>query len=172
MDSLVLGEIFDPSKSTESQYIDAIYGTFLADLADSNLHWKCPSMRVSFRRHPEVDGRHAIFWHIVSGGGIPELDRTLEPQRCARIGWIKPMILQFNIDFPEENELMWWVSQDPRWHGRRYGLATCGYDYVVFIEERESYALLVTAYYVEQSRRREKFRKEHDLYWEKQGPLV
>lgn len=82
------------------------------------------------------------------------------------------MVEGFNQDFPDsENHIYWWVSPDPRWKGQRYGLATAGFEYVLFVEERVNYALIVTAYYVEQPRRRRKFKSEHDEYWrKKQGP--
>ena len=86
--------------------------------------------------------------------------------------WIRPLIEQFNSEFPLENELRWWKSD--RYVGsntERYGLATPSYDFIVFVDEKESYAPLVSAYYVEHERRRDKFRREHDIYWaQKQEP--
>ncbi len=170
MRDLPLGKRFDPARTSETEYLDALYQTFLRDLVRGNLHWKSPAMRLSLRRQPEIDGRHAIFWHIVSGGSDVEVDRELDTERCMRLGWIRPIIQQFNSDFPREKLVHWWVSPDPRWRGRRYGLATEDYDYVVFVEERQAYALLISAYYVDRQRRRDKFRVEHNHFWEKQEP--
>ena len=110
--------------------------------------------------------------HLVSGGSQTDTERDVELERCRRIGWIRPMVEAFNQDFPDKEEhIYWWVSPDPRWRGRRYGIATEGFEYVLFIEERQEYALIVTAYYVEQDRRRAKFKTEHDNFWrERQGP--
>lgn len=170
MRDLPLGPRFDPHISDETEYLDSLYKTFLKDLAGHDTYWKSPTTRLSLRRQPEIEGRHAIFWHIVSGGSDIEIERSLDPERCIRIGWIRTMIEQFNLDFPLEKAVRWWCSPNPRWRGRRYGLATDDYDYVVFVDERQGYALLVSAYYVEYPRRRNKFRREHDQYWERQEP--
>ncbi len=165
MKEIPLGERFDPTVTTETNYINALYQTFLADLVRGNLYWKTPATKISLRRHPEIEGRHAIFWHIVSGGSDIETERELDTERCVRIGWIRPILEQFNEDYPDEQLVHWWVSPDPRWRGRRYGLATDNYDYVVFVEERRDYALLISAYYVDRQRRRDKFRVEHHGFW-------
>ena len=170
MRDLPLGERFDPARTSEDEYLDALYQTFLSDLVRSNLYWKTPATRISLRRQPIIEGRHAIFWHIVSGGSDIETEREHDEERCVRIGWIRPILEQFNQDFPDEQLVHWWISPDPRWRGRRYGLASDDYDYVVFIEERRDYALLISAYYVDRQRRRDRFRDEHDGFWEKQEP--
>lgn len=170
MRDLPLGERFDPAVGSEIDYLDVLYQIFLTDLVRGDLYWKTPDTRLSLRRQPEIEGRHAIFWHIVSGGSDIETERELDENRCVRIRWIRPILEQFNEDFPNERLVHWWVSPDPRWRGRRYGLATDNYDYVIFVEERQDYALLISAYYVDRQRRREKFRAEHDDFWTKQEP--
>lgn len=42
-------------------------------------------MKVRLRRHPEVEGRRTIFWHIISGEKEPEASQQIEPQQCVRI---------------------------------------------------------------------------------------
>ncbi|QMV84276.1 hypothetical protein HW450_07770 [Corynebacterium hindlerae] len=165
-------EVFNPGQMTCDEYLDSLFNTFLKTLIHRPLYWKTAGCRVSFRRYEEVDGRYASFWHLISGGSQTDTERNVEIERCRRIGWIRPMVEAFNQDFPNrENHIYWWVSPDPRWRGRRYGLATEGFEYVLFIEERPKYALIITAYYVKQTRRRAKFRAEHDEFWkEKQGP--
>lgn len=163
---------YNPKASSNEEIVNALYEVFLRDLAHAELIWRPSAVPLSLRREPEVDGRHAIFWHIVSGGSSIETDRTIDPERCKRIGWIRPMIDRFNADYPTEDQLHWWKSPDPRWRDRRYGIATQSFDYVLFVDERPSYALLVTAYYVDRERRRLKFKHEHDEYWKKQEPLA
>lgn len=164
-------QAFDPTACTEREYLDDLFQQFLADLIRQPLYWKSPNTRVSFRRYDEIEGRYASFWHLVSGGSQTDTERSVELERCRRIGWIRPMIEAFNDDYPDEKTITWWKSPALKWHGRRYGLATPGFDYVLFIEERSTYALVVTAYFVEQPRRRQKFKDEHDQFWkQKQEP--
>lgn len=156
---------YDPQSTNEVQYLDTLYSIFLNDLVHAGLRWRPTGLPLSLRRQPEIDGRHAVFWHIVSGGSNIEENRTLDLDRCARLKWVRSIIDQFNSGFPDEKNVCWWKSPDPRWRGSRYGIATLDFDYVIFIDERPSYALLVSAYYVERERRRLKFKREHDEYW-------
>lgn len=165
---------YDPHTTSELDYIDSLYAIFLQDLVQGGLHWKSPDRPIALRRQEEFEGRHYSFWHIVSGGDPAPENRNLEPERCARIAWIRPMIEQFNADFPHENELRWWKSdRSPGSNTVRYVLATPSYDYVILIDEKPTYAPLVTAYYVEKAHRRGKLQKEHDNFWSiKQEPLA
>lgn len=109
-----------------------------------------------------VDSRDPGF-----GDYVDDRDRTIDPERCRRIHWIRPILDSFNLGFPLELVFpRWWKSGQPRFRGRRYLLATEDYSYVVVIDERPGYALLVTAYYIEHIRRRRKMREECDGFWE------
>lgn len=169
-DRFFIGPDYDPSQWTREEYIEELYQLFLTDLVRRPLRWKNDGLNVSLRRHTEIQGRHAIFWHIISGGTGAEASRQLEPQRCARIRWIRPLVENFNSEFPEEKNIRWWIDKK-RTSKPRYVLTRPEFDYVVVIEQRAEYALLVTAYYVEQRHRRRKLRREHDDYWQKQEPL-
>lgn len=56
-----IGEPFNPNLEPEQVYIGRLYEFFLEDLVNKPLMWKCNGAKVSLRRLPEVDGRHAIF---------------------------------------------------------------------------------------------------------------
>jgi hypothetical protein len=161
---------FDPASQTESEYLDGLYSFFLIDLVDSGLYWKTPERQLSFRRQPTIDNRHAIFWHIVSTGNQGERLRRVDFNRCRRIHWIRPLIEQFNLDYPYRgrNYLNWWVSS--RRGNPRYMLVNSDFTYVTIVEERNSYALLITAFPIEYDHRRDKMRREHEGYWNRQEP--
>lgn len=168
-DRFPLAPYFDPAHSRYDKYIDGLYQIFLSDLVSRPLLWKRDGMKVSLRRHPEVEGRHAVFWHIISGGKGSEVSRQIEPQRCVRIRWVRILIEIFNVEFPQEIEVRWWVDEK-RTARPRYVVTRPEFDYIVVVEQREEYALLVTAYYAEQEHRRRKLRREHDGFWQKQEP--
>lgn len=160
---------YDSTWSSHEEYIEGLYRIFLSDLVRHPLHWKRDGLQVSLRRHPEVEGRHAVFWHIISGRTGAETSRHIESQRCVRIRWVRKLIELFNREFPKEEEIRWWV--DTRRVSRpRYVITRPEFDYVVVVEERHKYALLVTAYYIEYAHRRRKLQREHDNYWQKQEP--
>lgn len=160
----LIGEWHNPDDSDIENYIDSLYQIFLRDLVYNKAPWKDSGLYVSMRRYDEVNGRHAIFWHIITGGSTVEENRILEEHRCVRLGWILPLILKFNNDYPEEKEIRWWIDARRSSHPR-YIITKPEYDYVVVVEERSEYALLVTAYYIEREHRRRKLRNEHDRYW-------
>ncbi|WP_204398599.1 hypothetical protein [Arcanobacterium pluranimalium] len=160
---------YDPDSSSLDEYIEELYQVFLNDLVLQPLYWKSSSSKVSFRKHPTVAGRHAVFSHIITGGSPIESLRQVEFPRCIRIRWIRILVELFNKDFPQEEQIRWWIDTK-RSSNPRYIITRPDYDYVVVIEERLSYALLVTAYYAEHQHRRRKLQKDHDTYWKKQEP--
>lgn len=153
----------------DDNFVEILYQQFLDDLVLRRLPWKNDGLQVSLRRHPEIDGRHAIFWRIVSGGTGSEQSRSLEPGRCARLHWIRIIVEIFNSEFPEEKEIRWWIDKK-RTSKPRYVITRPEFDYIVVIEQRVGYALLVTAYYAEQEHRRKKLKREHDNFWTQQKP--
>ena len=90
-------------------------------------------------------------------------------QRCIRLRWVRVLVETFNTEFPDEIEIRWWVD-NKRASRPRYVLTRPEFDYIVVIEQRRDYALLVTAYYAEYEHRRRKLKKEHDGFWQKQEP--
>ena len=164
-------ELFNYSGDPYSEgHIAALYSVFVRDFLRHQVAWEPNKTHLSLRRHPEIRGKHAIFWHVISGGTGAEETRHLEIERCRRIGWIRPLIEGFNQDYPVEYEIKWWISSRSRGNTKRYLLAVNDFEYVVVVDEKSSYAVLVTAYYVEHNHRRQKLRREHDEYWQKQEP--
>lgn len=76
------------------------------------------------------------------------------------------MIDEFNAVFPERggDSLHWWRSER-RLQNQRYILATGDYGFVVMIDQRPTFAMLITAYNVDRQRRRDKFKREHEAFW-------
>lgn len=172
MKGLEPGPAFDPNLSSESAYLDELEARFYVDLVNAGLVWKPNASRLTLRRIPEIDGRHATFWHMISAGSGTESERLLDPERCRRLHWVRQIIDGFNEDFPYEHSVRWWKSDRTRSPGDRYAIATTDYQYVVIVEQRQTYALLITAYYVEYDYRRRKFKREHDSFWTEQEPLA
>ncbi|OCA94562.1 hypothetical protein ACU21_05635 [Actinobaculum suis] len=109
---------------------------------------------------------------MISTGTGDELTRQIDVERCRRIGWIGIVIDWFNADWPEEERIKWWVSSRRMGNTRRYLIATNDFAYVVIVDERPEYAVLVTAYYVNRAHRQRKLRNEHAEYWKQQGPPI
>lgn len=160
---------FDIAQLSQDEYIDLLYSYFLRDFIDNPLPWKYDGLTLSMRRMPEIHGKHAVFWHIISCGNTNEASRTLDYNRCTRFHWIPIYIKEFNNTFPNVDQLCWWIDTKRSSHPR-YLITRTEFDYIVIVEERPTYALLITAYYIESRRRRNKYYKDYIEYWEKQEP--
>ena len=73
------------------------------------------------------------------------------------------------MEFPKEREIRWWIDKK-RTSKSRYVITRPEFDYIVVVEQRSNYALLITAYYAEYEHRRRKLKREHDDFWQQQGP--
>ena len=70
-------------------YLDHLYGVFLDNFVHEHVHFL--GLRVTCRRTPEHRGKHSGFWHMISYGEVED-DREIEPRRCERLCWVKPLI--------------------------------------------------------------------------------
>lgn len=136
------------------RYLAAIYASFLQDWI-SDPPDSFDGKRVSVKRHPEIQGREATFWHFISEG-TTETERTPDLRRCERIPWPKPIAQ--GID---DGRLYCWTN-DTRRGETRYVLALRDFSYVFVIADRGSYVLPWTAYCVEQDHRRRKLAREYE----------
>ena len=98
---------------------------------------------VNCRRHDEVAGRWASYWHLVQEGKVEE-DRLPDLRRCERLRWV-PWVIQNAVQHPEIQEwqnvrktevnmLLWYREE-----------------YLVILGRRNDYWLLRSAYCTEQS---------------------
>lgn len=133
-------------------YLDAIYEVFLHGWINQPPA-SFDGKRVSVKRHPEIQGRSATFWHLISEGST-ESERTPDLRRCERIRWPRPI-----TDAIDGGRLRCWKTT--RKGEQRYVLALPDFSYVVVIADRRSYVLPWTAYCVEQEHRRMKLAKEY-----------
>jgi hypothetical protein len=110
------------------------------------------------RFNPPYKDKHFGFWHLISEGKLED-ERTPDPRRCERIGWIR-----WIIDNADDEETICWerAVRTPNGERMRWHLWARGYDYAVVVEERDNYMLLITAFQV-QSHRKRSFEKELGL---------
>lgn len=89
--------------------------------------------------------------------GKDEAARTPDLERCARIPWIAPIIQ--NAD--DATSVRWWENERTSSHGvkTRVPLWLFEHDYVVILEKREEFYLLITTYCL-RPRQVEKFAQE------------
>lgn len=142
-------------------WIDTAYAVFHKDFIASTP--TLDGQRVACRRRPVCSGKEVGFWHCISEGSI-ELDRTPDPDRCERIGWVRAVI---------EN------ATDPlvdRWENERSGdrrlLLWYAEAFLVVLASRRTYLQLVTSSPTDLEHRKRKLRRERDAWRELQKKLM
>lgn len=134
-------------------YVDAIYTAFHDDFHRSQITFD--GIRLSAKRHPEIDGKSATFWHITSSGRTEE-ERLPDLERCKRVLWPRAI-----IENSTDASILRWPSSKYR---NRTVLWLKEHDYMVIIEHRSGYCMLWTAFCVEREHTRQKYQKEYDAY--------
>lgn len=160
--------LFENYKGNWKPYIDAVYGYFHKDFIESRPFFE--KLPIFARYHPSFDEKGAAFWHLVSEGDR-ESERIPDLRRCERIRWPRSIIEKSNSE-----EVKIWETYRP-WKGRqqrRINFSINNFSYIVVIAENSKGFDLVTAYYLEKSARREKYRNEFErfLSQKKEGSAV
>ncbi|MBE5767526.1 MAG: hypothetical protein IKM26_01840 [Clostridia bacterium] len=146
-----------------STYEQLIYSIFKRDFIDS-----CPSFEskpVNIRREPKVDNREQAFFHVTSREYKAGEERMPDNKRCERIKWIRAFIEHYDCDpcLCESCEGIK-VWEEPKGNNHRILLYFEEEDYVVVLERRDRYVLLITAYYVDYSHTKKNLLKRYNQY--------
>lgn len=142
------------------KFLTSVYGIFERDFKYS---------RPIFKEHPIiynstlVAGKEEAFWHITSSSDIVTGNREPNMRRCERIGWIKSIIEHANDEYVK----MW---ENKRGSSIHILLWLEELDYMVILRERRNRAVLLSAIYVDQNRRRRNLRKEWEQWTKSQKP--
>lgn len=141
-------------------YLDVVYHCFRQDFVEHKPVFQGTCL--GLKRHPLREGREATFWHFITEGDEHNT-RPPDEIRCERIRWPRPV-----IEHVPCTELHCWRNK--RGAEERIVIAFDDFSYVVVLAVRTGYLLPWTAYPVERNKRRDKLRKEHDLYHKKLKP--
>jgi len=135
-------------------FLEAIYQVFLKAVARGGLRFQ--GLPVKCRYQPPYKDKHYSFWHLMSEGKEEE-ERTPDLERCARIPWIAWVIR--NADNPKV--VRWWENErsTPRGLKTHVPLWLFEHDYVVILEKRADFYLLLTTYCL-RGHQNEKLQKE------------
>ena len=136
------------------RYLEALYNVYRAGFITSKPTY--PDRRWATKRHPVIEGKEATFWHLISEGKV-EADRIPALRRCERLPWPRPM-----IDAALGENVRCWRTR--RGASVRVLIAVDDFSYVIVLEDRTSYIMLWTAFYVEHAHRREDLQREWQAY--------
>lgn len=126
-------------------YLNHLYEIFLDDFVRNPIHFL--GFRISCRRTPEHRGKHSGFWHMISYGEVED-DREIEPRRCERLCWVKPLIEAAAANDPE---IHCW--ENVRRTEKNILIMHPDEDFVVVLGCRNDHLLLKTAYDIKPRRK-------------------
>jgi hypothetical protein len=133
------------------RFINAVYAQFKFDFLDEldrgQLSFNGLPLRL--RKHPLVNGKEASFWHLISSGEIED-ERLADFDRCECIGWAKAIIA--NCTDPAIK--MW---ENTRGTNTNVCLWFEAENYLVVLGKRSGYYILLTAYFVQDYKKRKLF---------------
>ena len=149
-------------------YDNILYQIFKRDFIDSKPIFE--NKEVLIRRHPLVDEREQTFFHITSKDYKENEERCPDPRRCERIAWVRKFI---ENDFCLENcdrcdGIKVW-EENYKTNQRIYLLLE-EERFIVIIERRKTYCLLVTAYYLYYDHSLRKLLAKYDAYIKQNAP--
>ncbi len=153
------------------EYEDLIYSEFVADFIDSNPTFH--GRRVQIRKHPIEFEREDAFWHVTCCDYSKNKERNPDLRRCERIKWIRAFIENYECNgfcCDECDGLYIWSTIYKPTKSPRFKILFEEERYVVIVEQREKYCLLITAYYIDQEHRLEKMLKEYEKVKKQEAP--
>ena len=165
-------ECIDFSKWNE--YLDGIYEIFKKDFIDNRpiFEGKC----VNFRKAP-MDGKYEhTFIHLTHkdeyhNSSNPN-DRLPDPRRAERVGWNRAIIENYKCSDTCENcDKVLYFEEYYKKNIRVY-LLFKDVKFLVIIEKRENYNLLITGYYIEYEHTMKKYIKKYEQYKKQKTPLT
>jgi hypothetical protein len=131
-------------------YDDYLYSVFVRDFINSTITFNGKPVKI--RRYPIQCDREQSYFHITnkdsSIGSTDPNDRIPDMRRCERIEWIKLFIENFdcNNGCPDCTGIKVW--SEPYKGNKRWHFLFKEYKFLVIIEERKEYNLLISGFYI------------------------
>lgn len=132
------------------RYEAAIYAVFKMDFLDSKPTFE--GKQVNIRKYPMVDDKEDAFFHITHQDYNKDGERLPDLRRCERIRWVRCFIEEYNCDQSQCvncDGVKFWEEDAPKGSGKRVHLLLEEERYMVVVERRDTYCLLITAFYFE-----------------------
>lgn len=117
---------------------------------------------VQIRKHPIENGKEEAFFHITCQDYMKNHDRHPDFRRCERIKWPRKFIENSGCTpAPDENCTGMKIWTSPYKNKERIHLFLEEKRYIVILEKRNSYYLLITAFYVNHPHTMKKLLKDY-----------
>lgn len=144
-------------------YQDVIYQIFRHDFIDTFPEFE--GKRVKIRFYPIEFGKEEAFYHVTCQDYEKDGERVPDFRRCERIKWVRKFIENYQCNLEEcvdcSGIKMW---EEPYGNNKRVHILFEEERYMVVVERRDRYCLLITAFYFEKDHSLQKKLKKYNLY--------
>lgn len=156
-------EYYEDYDNDYPQYQNNLYEIFSKDFIKSRPVFE--EKQVNIRRHPIEYGKEEAFFHVTCQDYLKSGERVPDFRRCERIRWVRAFIENYkcNPKLCEECEGIK-VWSEPHKNTTRVHMLLEEERYMVVVERRESYCLLITAFYFEEDHSLRKKLKRYAEY--------
>lgn len=128
---------------------NCLYYIFKEDLVINKPSFK--GVPVNIRKFPYDDNKEEAYYHITCKDYIGDNNRVPDFRRCERIRWVRAFIENWNqcnnCDLSECEGLKIW--EEPYKNKIRVNILLKEQKYVVILEKRKNFYLLITAFYLD-----------------------
>lgn len=133
-----------------NKYDDYLYSIFVRDFLKNPMMFNGKPLNI--RKHPMQCDKEQAYFHITNkdsslSSNDPN-DRIPDLRRCERIEWIRLFLENYNcnIGCPECSGIKVW--KEPYKGSKRWHFLFEEYKFLVIIEERKDYYLLISGFYI------------------------
>lgn len=157
-------ELFENYQNSWEEYEAAIYAIFKNDFIRTQPFFK--GKNVTIRRHPIEYGKEEAFFHVTCQDYSKDNDRKPDFRRCERIRWIRAFIENYDkcsssLCEPCTGIKIW---EELHHNKPRIHILLEEERYMVVLEPRSTYCLLITAFYFDKEHRLQKKLKHYRAY--------
>ena len=140
-------------------YKEALYTIFKRDFIDNEIYY-C-GRRVDIIHEKFFENKERSFWHIISEGE-EDVSRTPISWRAEKLPWVRALI----SDEGDCQEYKKWIKFHDKTKRNRHYIWCTAINYMVILEDRDTYFKLITAYPVIDCKIK-KYNKEYLKYTSK-----
>lgn len=156
-------EYFTDYNQSWYEYEKALYDIFKQDFKDSYPIFE--GKKVFIRKEPMENGKEEAFFHITCQDYMKNQNRVPDFRRCERIRWVRAFIENYNCDPSKcENCAGVKVWDEPYKSTSRVHILLEEERYMVVLERRSSYCILITAFYFDHEHSLKKKLKKYNLH--------
>lgn len=134
-----------PDWNNYKAYEDELYTIFKDEIINGNLNFR--GKPVIYRRHPIENGKEEGFYHCTCKNYTTPNDRMPDPERMIRLPWLSALVINYacNDTCCSDKPIIW-----KQLHKNNYRYYLYFRRYLVILEERERFFVLITGFYVEE----------------------